>query len=97
MDGWEADRCDLDDASELSALRHNFPYYYADYVGDQLYYAIHENGIIATDYDCLMGQFAAQGPNHYMAARMHRMAFLPAETLAADLDSDGRWAWKIWR
>ena len=48
---------------------HNMPLFFARKLGEDFrFYANH--GLIGTDFDSLTGQFAAQGPNLYMLARM---------------------------
>ena len=49
---------------------HNLPMIVARKLGEDFrFYARH--GMIATDFDSLTGQFAAQGPNLYVLARLH--------------------------
>lgn len=48
---------------------HNMPLFFARKLGEDLrFYA--SQGLIGTDFDSLTGQFAAQGPNLYMLARL---------------------------
>jgi len=49
---------------------HNFPIYYATAFGEDFRFAF-ERGMIATDFDSLTGQWAAQGPNLYVLMRAH--------------------------
>jgi hypothetical protein len=49
---------------------HNLPIFYADKLGEDISFAYKRN-MIATDFDSLTGQWATQGPNLYVLARMH--------------------------
>jgi len=41
----------------------------------------HANGMIGTDFDSLVGQWAAQGPNLYLLARIHTRPEVPVDTI----------------
>ena len=68
---------------------HNFPIYFADKFGVDFCHAYH-HGMMATDFDSLTGQYATQGPNLYMLARIHSQAGRPTVPLSADLNNDDR-------
>ena len=89
IDGWYATGARLILRPNYISFGHNFPYYYADQLGEELCYAYTNGEIIATDYDSLLGQYATQAPNWFMLARAHRAAALGVECLSADLDTDG--------
>ncbi len=46
------------------------PYIFAHQFGDEFQHAV-RNGMVATDFDSLTGQWATQGPTLYLAARLH--------------------------
>jgi hypothetical protein len=48
---------------------HGLPIYFADKLGNDFSFA-YKRGMIATDFDSLTGQWATQGPNLYVLARM---------------------------
>lgn len=59
---------------------HNLPMIVAHKLGEDFrFYAQH--GMIATDFDSLTGQFAAQGPNLYVLARLHDHPDLSVEAV----------------
>ena len=61
---------------------HNMPLYFAHKLGEDFqFHASH--GMIGTDFDSLTGQYATQGPNLYMLARLHAR---PELTVAEVLD-----------
>ena len=49
---------------------HGLPINFAQALGEDFSFAIH-HGLLGTDFDSLTGQYAAQGPNLYMLARLH--------------------------
>jgi hypothetical protein len=49
---------------------HALPVFFARELGEDFSYCA-AHGMIATTFDSLIGQYAAQGPNHYMLARLH--------------------------
>ncbi len=61
------------------AMPHLYARQFADEFKDQV-----EQGMIATDYDALTGQWAAQGPNLYLLMRMHARPEASADELLAD-------------
>lgn len=58
------------------SMPHIYPHQFADAFQ---FYA--KNGMIGTDFDSLMGQWAAQGPNLYLLARIHVRPDAPVDTL----------------
>lgn len=86
-DGWFNTGATLFMRPNYTLDGHNFPIYYADALGEDFYYA-YSHGMIATDFDSLTGQFAAQGPNLYLLARIHREAAKSPDTLIGDVNSD---------
>jgi len=58
------------------SMPHVYPHQFADAVQ---FYA--RNGMIGADFDSLMGQWAAQGPNLYLLARIHVRPDAPVDTL----------------
>jgi hypothetical protein len=59
------------------------PHAYAHQFADQFqYFAAH--GMLATDFDSLLGQWAAQGPTLYLLARLHTRPGAPVEELLTE-------------
>lgn len=59
---------------------HNMPLFLARKLGDDFcFYASHS--LIGTDFDSLTGQYAAQGPNLYMLARLHEKPSMEVEAV----------------
>ena len=59
---------------------HNMPLFLARKLGDDFrFYASHS--LIGTDFDSLTGQYAAQGPNLYMLARLHEKPTMGVEDI----------------
>ncbi len=61
---------------------HNLPIFFARKLGEDFSYAA-AHGLIGTDFDSLTGQWASQGPNLYLLARLHEC---PRMTVAKVLD-----------
>lgn len=55
---------------------HNMPVFFARKLGEDFSFAA-SHGLIGTDFDSLTGQWATQGPNLYMLARLHDNPRLP--------------------
>ncbi|MGM0492647.1 MAG: DUF4838 domain-containing protein [Armatimonadota bacterium] len=68
-DGWAATGARMMLRPNYMLDGHNMPLYAADMVGEHVRHCA-ENGMIATDFDSLTGQYATQGPNLYMLARL---------------------------
>jgi hypothetical protein len=56
------------------------PYIVAHQFGDDFQHAF-RNGLVATDFDSLTGHWATQGPNLYLAARLHVQPESPVDNL----------------
>jgi len=69
-DGWAATGARLLLRPNSMLDGHNMPLFLARNLGEDFrYYADH--GMIGTDFDSLTGQYATQGPNLYVLARLH--------------------------
>ncbi len=64
------------------SMPHIYPHQFADAFH---FYARH--GMVGTDFDSLMGQWAAQGPNLYLLARIHVRPDEPVENLLKEFCS----------
>ena len=62
---------------------HNFPIYYADELAEDFSFAW-KNGLVATDFDSLIGQYATQGLNTYACARIHMKGYLSKEEIFSE-------------
>ncbi len=62
---------------------HNLPLNIARALGEDFSFAI-KHGLIGTDFDSLTGQWATQGPNLYMLARLHEAPGLTPEQVLAE-------------
>ena len=60
------------------------PFVFAHQFADEFQHAM-RNGMVATDFDSLTGQWAAQGPNLYTAARLHVRPEAPVDEVLAAL------------
>ena len=67
--GWEATGCKLILRPNYTLSGHNMPIFYARKLGKDLAFFT-KNGMIGALFDSLTGQWASQGPNLYMLARM---------------------------
>ena len=67
--GWAKTGCKLMLRPNYTLDGGNMPIFYARKLGDDLHFA-GKHGMIATDFDSLTGQWATQGPNLYVLARM---------------------------
>lgn len=61
------------------AMPHLYPHQFADEFKDQV-----RQGMVATDYDALTGQWAAQGPNLYLLTRLQTRPEADPATLLAE-------------
>jgi hypothetical protein len=59
------------------------PFIFAHQFADDFQHAAH-NGMAATDFDSLTGQWSTQGPNLYLASRLHVRTETPADELLAE-------------
>lgn len=67
--GWASTGCKLMLRPNYTLDGQCMPIFYARKFGEDFNYAA-KHGLIATDFDSLTGQYAIQGPNMYMLARM---------------------------
>ena len=68
--GWSRAGCSMMLRPNYLDCGHNFPIFYARRFGEAFNFAwVH--GMMATDYDALPGQYATQGLNHYVVARLN--------------------------
>lgn len=59
------------------------PFIFARQFADEFHHAV-KHGMVATDYDSLTGHWATQGPNLYVAARLHTRPEASADDLLAE-------------
>jgi hypothetical protein len=57
---------------------HNLPIFFARELGEDFAYCA-AHGLVGTSFDSLTGQYAAQGPNLYMLARLHDDPTVPVQ------------------
>lgn len=62
---------------------HNMPVNFARQFGEDFAFAA-ANNLMATDFDSLTGQWAAQGPNLYVLARLHIEPTRPVDEILAE-------------
>jgi hypothetical protein len=67
--GWAATGCSLFLRPNYTCQGQNFPVVYAHTLGEDLKYA-YAHSMRGSDFDCLSGQWAAQGPTLYVIARI---------------------------
>lgn len=68
-DGWAATGAKMMLRPNYMLDGHNMPMYAADIIGEHFRHCA-QNGMIATDFDSLTGQYATQAPNLYTLARL---------------------------
>ncbi|MDB6074727.1 MAG: hypothetical protein JWO89_2367 [Verrucomicrobiaceae bacterium] len=59
------------------------PYIFAHQFADEFHHAV-KHGMVGTDYDSLTGHWATQGPNLYVAVRLHTQPEASADELLAE-------------
>jgi hypothetical protein len=59
------------------------PFIFAHQFADDFHHAI-KNGMVATDFDSLTGHWATQGPNLYVAFRLHDRPEAPADDILTE-------------
>ncbi|MDB6137873.1 MAG: hypothetical protein JWO94_945, partial [Verrucomicrobiaceae bacterium] len=59
------------------------PFIFAHQFADEFHHAV-KHGMVATDYDSLTGHWATQGPNLYVAVRLHTRPEASADELLAE-------------
>lgn len=77
-EGWRATGCVLLDRPNYTLSGHNFPIFYARKLGADISWQT-RHGMMGAMYDSLIGQYASQGPNHYVLARMLEHPELPVD------------------
>jgi len=82
-DGWAATGARMMLRPNYMLDGHNMPVYAADRIGEHVRHCAH-HGMIATDFDSLTGQYATQGPNLYMLARLTARPDLRVEQVLAE-------------
>ncbi|NQT13799.1 MAG: DUF4838 domain-containing protein [Planctomycetes bacterium] len=82
-DGWSAAGARLLLRPNYMLYGHNLPVFLARKIGEDFSYAA-GRGMIGTDYDSLTGQWAAQGPNLYVLARLHHRPEIPVDEVLAE-------------
>ena len=82
-DGWSATGASVFLRPNYFLDSYTMPHIFARQFADEFqYYARH--GMIATDFDSLTGQWAAQGTNLYLLFRLHTRADQPVDDLLAE-------------
>jgi hypothetical protein len=81
-DGWAAAGARLFLRPNYMLDGHDLPIFFARKLGADFSYAA-AHGLIGTDFDSLTGQWASQGPNLYVLARLHEC---PRMSVASVLD-----------
>ncbi|MFQ5645127.1 MAG: DUF4838 domain-containing protein, partial [Thiogranum sp.] len=82
IEGWAKTGAQLMYRPNYMLSGHNMPIFFARELAEDFSYTF-TRGLIGTDFDSLTGQFAAQGPNLYVLARLHRN---PARSVEEVLD-----------
>lgn len=85
-DGWSAAGARLFLRPNYMLDGHNLPIAFARRLGEDFTYAA-AHGLVGTDFDSLTGQFATQGPNMYMLARLHDDPSLSPDAVLAEFYS----------
>jgi len=89
-DGWRATGARLLLRPNYMLDGHNLPINFALALGEDFSYAA-QHGMIGTDFDSLTGQYAIQGPNLYMLARLHAAPRMrPSDVLAEYYSAFGK-------
>ncbi|NOY82571.1 MAG: DUF4838 domain-containing protein [Kiritimatiellaeota bacterium] len=76
--GWVKAGCRMMLRPNYLDCGHNFPIFYARKFAEQFNFAW-TYGMMATDYDAIPGQYATQGLNHYVVARLNERPGTPAQ------------------
>ena len=77
-EGWAATGARLLLRPNYTLDGHCFPIHYARELGEEFRFCA-EHGMIGSDFDSLTGQYATQGPNLYMLARLHERPSLTVD------------------
>ena len=78
--GWAATGARLYLRPNYTLDGHDFPIFYAQKFGEDFAFAF-RHGMIATDFDSLTGQYAAQGPTLYVLARIQAHCDMPVDAI----------------
>lgn len=78
--GWRELGADLIMRPNLTHAGANLPIFYARQLADDFSYAA-ERGMVATDFDGLLGTWSAQGPTNYTLSRLHHHPKLSADEI----------------
>ncbi|NSW56184.1 MAG: DUF4838 domain-containing protein [Armatimonadetes bacterium] len=68
-EGWRATGCQMFLRPNYTLDGHGLPIFFANKLGEDFTFAA-ARGLVGTDFDSLTGQYAIQGPNLYMLARL---------------------------
>ena len=82
-DGWAATGARMLLRPNYMLDGHNMPIYAAGVIGEHFRHCA-QNGMIGTDFDSLTGQYATQGPNLYMLARLTARPDLTVEEVLGE-------------
>ena len=74
--GWAKAGCSMMLRPNYLDCGHNLPIFYARRFGEEFNFAW-THGMMSTDYDALPGQYATQGLNHYVVARLNHSPGTP--------------------
>ncbi|WP_438480463.1 DUF4838 domain-containing protein [Oleiharenicola lentus] len=81
--GWQATGAQLFSRGNYCLDGYTMPHGYAHQFTDEFKDQV-KRGMVATDYDALTGQWAAQGPNIYLLMRLHTRPDATADELLAE-------------
>lgn len=79
-DGWRATGARLTLRPNSTHSGANMPLFYARRLGNEFRYA-HQHGMLAVDYDSLIGQWGAQSHNYYVLGRLNARPDLTVEEI----------------
>ncbi len=82
-DGWRNAGCTLMLRPNYMLDGHDLPVIFARQLGEDFSYAA-GRGMVATDFDSLTGQWAVQGPNLYVLARLHSRPTMPVSEVLGE-------------
>jgi hypothetical protein len=82
-DGWRATGARLFTRTNHLLDGYCMPFIFARQFADDFQHAV-KQGMVATDFDSLTGHWGTQGPNLYMAARLHDRPEMPADEILAE-------------
>lgn len=81
--GWRATGARIFSRTNHLLDGYNMPFIFAHQFADDFQHAVRE-GMAATDFDSLTGHWSTQGPNLYLAARLHTRPEARADDLLAE-------------